>query len=213
MRSCLFCALILLGSASPTWAQSVALQGMLGSKALLIIDGGAPRTLGPGQSAQGVKVLSTSGDQAVVEVGGQRRTLRVGEAPANVGGARMDGGGDKVVLTADSRGHFFSEGSINNRPAQFMVDTGASVVALGEGEAQRLGLDYKKGRRVQVATANGAAPAYLFKIDQLRLGDVTVYGVDAVVSPSAMPAILLGNSFLNRFNMRRDGDQMTLQRR
>ncbi len=125
----------------------------------------------------------------------------------------MDGGGDKVVLTADSRGHFFSEGSINNRPAQFMVDTGASVVALGEGEAQRLGLDYKKGRRVQVATANGAAPAYLFKIDQLRLGDVTVYGVDAVVSPSAMPAILLGNSFLNRFNMRRDGDQMTLQRR
>ena len=59
MRSCLFCALILLGSASPAWAQSVALQGMLGSKALLIIDGGAPRTLGPGQSAQGVKVLST----------------------------------------------------------------------------------------------------------------------------------------------------------
>ena len=193
-------------------AQTVALQGMLGSKALLIVGGGAPRAVAPGETHQGVKVVSTSGDQAVVLVDGRRVTLRVGEAPASVGGAASVGG-DRVALTADGRGHFVTQGSINNKPVQFMVDTGASVVALGQGEADRLGLNYKAGRPVQMATANGAAPGWLFKIDQLRVGDVVVYGVDAVVTPMGMPAVLLGNSFLNRFNMRRDGDQMMLIKR
>ena len=94
-----------------------------------------------------------------------------------------------------------------------MVDTGASVVAIGQGEADRLGLNYKSGRQVMMNTANGAAPGWLFKINTLRVGDVVAYEVDTVVTPAAMPAILLGNSFLNRFNMRRDGDQMMLIKR
>ena len=193
-------------------AQTVALQGMLGSKALLIVGGGAPRAVAPGETHQGVKVISTSGDQAVVLVDGRRVTLRVGEAPASVGGAASVGG-DRVALTADGRGHFIAQGSINNRPVQFMVDTGASVVAIGQGEADRLGLNYKSGRQVMMNTANGAAPGWLFKINTLRVGDVVAYEVDTVVTPAAMPAILLGNSFLNRFNMRRDGDQMMLIKR
>ena len=186
-------------------AQTVALQGMLGSKALLIVGGGAPRAVAPGETHQGVKVISTSGDQAMVLVDGRRVTLRVGEAPAS--------GGDRIALTADGRGHFIAQGSINNRPVQFMVDTGASVVAIGQGEADRLGLNYKSGRQVMMNTANGAAPGWLFKINTLRVGDVVAYEVDTVVTPAAMPAILLGNSFLNRFNMRRDGDQMMLIKR
>ena len=193
-------------------AQTVALQGMLGSKALLIVGGGAPRAVAPGETHQGVKVISTSGDQAVVLVDGRRVTLRVGEAPASVGGAAPRGG-DRIALTADGRGHFIAQGSINNRPVQFMVDTGASVVAIGQGEADRLGLNYKSGRQVMMNTANGAAPGWLFKINTLRVGDVVAYEVDTVVTPAAMPAILLGNSFLNRFNMRRDGDQMMLIKR
>ena len=143
---------------------------------------------------------------------GQRVTLRVGEAPASVGNAPPSGS-DRVTLSADSRGHFITQGSINNRPVQFMVDTGASVVAIGQGEADRLGLNYKSGRQVMMNTANGAAPGWLFKINTLRVGDVVAYEVDTVVTPAAMPAILLGNSFLNRFNMRRDGDQMMLIKR
>lgn len=139
-------------------AQTVALQGMLGNKALLMVGGGAPRAVAPGETHQGVKVISTSGDQAVVVVDGRRVTLRVGEAPASVGGA-APGGGDRIALTADGRGHFLTQGSINNRPAQFMVDTGASVVAIGQGEADRLGLDYKSGRPVMMNTANGATRA------------------------------------------------------
>jgi aspartyl protease family protein len=186
---------------------------MLGSKALLIVDGAPPKVVSPGESVGDVKLISASGDAAVVEFGGQRRTLQVGEAPANVGGGAADSGGDTVVLTADSRGHFMTQGSINNHPAQFMVDTGASLVALDAGEAGHLGLDYAKGQKVQLNTANGAATGYLIELNQVRVGDVTVYNVDAVVTPQSMPTVLLGNSFLNRFSMRRDSDQMTLQRR
>lgn len=194
------------------WAQNVALQGMLGGKALLIVDGGAPRAVAPGESIQGVKVLSTNGDQAVVLAGGQRVTLRVGESPASVGGA-APGGGDRISLTADARGHFFSLGSINNRPVQFMVDTGASVVAIGQGEADQIGLKYQGGQRVTLSTANGAARGWALKLASVRLGDVTMYEVDAVVVAASLPAVLLGNSFLNRFRMQRDGSQMMLVRR
>src|SRR6185369_10284299 len=76
-----FVALFACAAAS---AQSVALQGMLGSKALLIVDGTAPKTVAPGETHKGVKVISTSGDEAVVEIAGKRHLLRVGDAPASV---------------------------------------------------------------------------------------------------------------------------------
>ena len=74
-------AIALAASCGSAFAQAVALQGMLGNKALLMVDGSHPKTVAPGESHMGVKVISTSGDQAVVEVGGKRHTLRVGDAP------------------------------------------------------------------------------------------------------------------------------------
>jgi len=196
------------------WAQSVSLHGLLGRQALLIVDGKPPRAVAPGQTHLGVTVLSTDEDRAVVALtSGQRLTLRVGESPVSVGGAPAPGGSDRVALSADARGHFITPGSINNRPTQFLVDTGASVVAIGQAEADRLGLSYRTGQPVTLRTANGTAPGWALKLATLRIGDVTAYEVDAVVTPSAMPAVLLGNSFLNRFSMRRDGDTMLLVKR
>lgn len=196
------------------WAQNVSLHGTLGSKALLIIDGGAPRAMAPGESRQGVELLSARGDEAVVRVGGERLTLRVGESPVRVGRApAADSGSGRVALTADARGHFFTQGSINNRPVQFLVDTGASVVSISQSEADRLGLDYRAGQAVRLNTANGQTPGWALKLNQLRVGDITTYNVDAVVVPAPMPAVLLGNSFLNRFSMQREGSQLMLIRR
>lgn len=196
------------------WAQNVSLHGTLGSKALLIIDGGPPRAMAPGESRQGVELLSARGDEAVVRVGGERLTLRVGESPVRVGSASTAGGGSgSVALTADARGHFFTQGSINNRPVQFLVDTGASVVSISQSEADRLGLDYRAGQAVRLNTANGQTPGWALKLGQLRVGDITTYNVDAVVVPAPMPAVLLGNSFLNRFSMQREGSQLMLIRR
>ena len=194
-------------------APSVALQGMMGKSALLVINGGAPRAVAPGQRVQGVKVISTQGDEAVVEIEGQRLTLRVGEAPGKVQGAAPSASGNRLILTADSRGHFFTDGHINGRPIRFMVDTGASYVALSESMAQNLALDYKSAQRVNMATANGTTQGWMMKLSQVRVNDVMVYNIDAVITPATMPAALLGNSFLNHFSMERHGSRMELTKR
>lgn len=200
--------------AASVLAQSVSLQGVMGPKALLIVNGSVPRTVAPGETHQGVKVVSTSGDQAVVEFGGRRHTLRVGEAPASVGGTGgARAGGGRIVLTAGTGGHFLTQGAINGRSVHFMVDTGASLIGLGASEAERLGLNYKAGERGLVGTANGVVPAWKVKLSSVRVGDVEVFDVDALVSPQPMPYILLGNSFLTRFQMKRENDQMVLERR
>ncbi|MBO9646347.1 MAG: TIGR02281 family clan AA aspartic protease [Pseudacidovorax sp.] len=192
--------------------QSITLTGTIGSRAILIVGGGAPRTLAPGESLQGVRLVSVQDGEAVVESGGKRLTLRMG-APVSVGGSGGDGGGSRIVLTADSRGHFVTAGGINGRPVTFMLDTGATAVALSMADAQRIGLDPTRGQPVTMNTANGTAPGWRIKLESVKVGDVTVYDVDAVVSPQAMPYVLLGNSFINRFSMRRDADQMVLERR
>jgi len=210
-----FVAIVLffLASQSPAFAQSVALQGMLGSKALLIVDGAAPRSVAPGDTHQGVKVLSTSGDQAVVEFQGKRQTLRVGESPASVGRAVSSPRGNKIVLTASSGGHFMTQGTVNGQAMHFMVDTGATSVAMSVSEARRIGLNYKAGHLAHSSTANGMVSVWRVKLNSVRVGDVELYEVDGVVLPSDMPYVLLGNSFLTRFQMKRENDQMVLERR
>lgn len=195
-------------------AQSVALQGMLGSKALLIVDGSAPKSVAPGESHQGVKVVSTSGDQAVLEIGGKRHTLRVGEAPASVGkGGGAPARGSRIVLTAGTGGHFMSQGAINGQAVNFMVDTGATSIAMGVPDAQRIGLNYKAGQLGYGSTANGTVTVWHVKLASVRIGDVEIHDVDASVLPTAMQHVLLGNSFLTRFQMKRENDQMVLERR
>jgi len=213
MRSHIVALGLALACGAAAATDSVALQGMLGSKALLIVNGSAPKTVGPGESYMGVKVLSTLGDQAVVEIEGKRVTLRVGDAPANVGGAAKSTRGSKIVLTASSGGHFLAQGAINGRAVQFMVDTGATSVAMGAREAERIGIDYRKGQLGIGRTANGEVTMYRVKLASVRIGDVEVYDVDAAVLPADMGHILLGNSFLTRFQMKRENDQLVLERR
>jgi len=211
-RSVIFFLALFAGAA--VFAQSVALQGMLGSKALLIVDGSAPKSVAPGESHQGVKVVSTSGDQAVLEIGGKRHTLRVGEAPASVGrGGGAPARGSRIVLTAGSGGHFMSQGAINGQAVNFMVDTGATSIAMGVPDAQRIGLNYKAGQLGYGSTANGTVTLWHVKLASVRIGDVEIHDVDASVLPTAMQHVLLGNSFLTRFQMKRENDQMVLERR
>lgn len=209
-----FLPALLMVVAATAHSQSVTLSGMVGSKALLIVDGSAPKIVAAGESFNGVKVISTQGDTAVLMVGGKRLNVRVGDAPASVGeqaGSRSSG--SKIVLTAGDGGHFLAQGSINGKAVQFMVDTGATAVAMGAAEAKRMGIDYTSGRPVRMSTANGQTLGYLLTLNSVRIGDVEVQNVEAIVSQQAMPYVLLGNSFLTRFSMRRDADQMVLERR
>ncbi|MDH3208900.1 MAG: TIGR02281 family clan AA aspartic protease [Burkholderiaceae bacterium] len=203
-------ALLFAGSVA---AQSVSMSGSMGNKALLIIDGGAPRAVAAGNTVDGVKVISVAGSRAEVEIDGKRQTLQIGDAPVSVSGLMQGAGARQIVLTASSGGHFVSSGSINGRAVQFMVDTGATSVALSQAEAERIGLDYKKGPRGLMNTANGQVPVHYIALAMVRLGEVEVYNVEAAVLPAQMENVLLGNSFLSRFQMKRENDRMTLDRR
>ncbi len=195
-------------------AQSVALAGMFGTKALLVVDGGSPKSVGAGETHQGVKVISTSGEQAVIEQAGKRRTLRVGEAPVSLSSVGASAGrGTRILISESSGGHFMTAGQINGRAVQFMVDTGATSVAMSASDAERAGIAYKAGQRIRLSTANGSTEGYLINLDSVRIGDVEVFDVAAVVSPQPMPYLLLGNSFLSRFQMRRENTLMTLDKR
>jgi len=198
---------------APAWAhaQAVALAGMLGSKALIVVDAHPPKAVGAGDEFQGVKVLAVARDEATVEIQGARRVLRLGESPVSVG--NRGGSGKRIVLMADSRGHFVNSGTINGRVMQYMVDTGASTVAIGRSDADRMGLNYKNGQPVRMSTANGVAQGWRMKLDSVRIGDVEVFGVEAVITSQPMPYVLLGNSFLTEFQMTRVNDQMVLEKR
>ncbi len=206
-------AAALLLAVSAAHAQSVALAGMLGNRALLVVNGTNPKTVAAGDTHEGVKVILTSGETAVVEQNGKRMTLRVGEAPVAMGATKSNGKGNRIVLTAGSGGHFMTAGQVNGKAAQFMVDTGATTVAMSSQDAERAGINYKAGQPVTMSTANGLTQGYKVKLDSVRVGEVEVLNVDAVVTPQAMPYMLLGNSFLTRFQMLRDNDLLTLTKK
>jgi aspartyl protease family protein len=207
-------ATLCVGAASGSGlAQSVTLAGSMGNKALLVIDG-QPHTLAVGHSAMGVTLTQLSDGQAQVQRGGVSATLRLGAAPARLAGStNAPSAAQEIVLPVGLGGHFTSAGAINGRPVQFMVDTGATLVAISQSEADRIGLDYRNSPRAMTQTANGAVPVHRLSLSAVRVGEVEVANVEAIVMPAQMPYVLLGNSFLGRFQMRRDSDVLRLERR
>ena len=117
------------------------------------------------------------------------------------------------IVGAFIGGLIFSGGSINGQSVRFVVDTGASVVAIGRADAERMGLKLQGATPVPMSTANGVVTGYALTLNSVRVQDVEIYSVDAVVMPMPMPNVLLGNSFLSRFQMKRDNDKLTLDRR
>jgi aspartyl protease family protein len=205
-------AVFLMFAAAAGSAQTVSMGGSFGSNALLVIDG-KPRTVAVGATVDSVRLVSVIGNDAVIEVKGKRVTLHLGDAQVNLGGQASAGGGKQIVLTAQSGGHFYAPGTVNGKSTRFVVDTGATLVSMDQYEADRLGVDWKNGRRGMSRTANGDTPSFRTTLASVRIGDVEVYNVEAVVTPAPMQYILLGNSFLTRFQMKRENDVMTLDLR
>jgi aspartyl protease family protein len=204
-------ALLLCFSCGTVFAAEVALIGVFGDKAaVLAIDGGDPKTVKVGQTWNGVSVVSVEKDRATVEFEGRKRVLMQGQHYRSAA-ARSDR--ELVTLAADSRGHFVTEGAVNGSSVRFLVDTGATSIALPARDAERLGIDYRKGRRAITQTANGPVNVYRVNLTTVRLGDIELQAVDAVVIEQGLDIALLGMSFLNRVEMKRDGATMTLIRR
>jgi len=203
--------LCLAFACAPALAADISLIGVIGRKAaVLALDGGDPKTVKLGQTWNGITVLEVEHDSATIQVDGQTRVLQRG---AHYRGTPPALTQSAVVLPADGRGHFFAEGQINGLPVRFLVDTGASMVVLPAADAKRLGIDYASAPKTRVQTAGGAISAFLVTLDRVRVGSIELNGIDGLVVEEGARVALLGMSFLNRVEMRRDGDSMTLIRR
>jgi len=199
-----------LSAWASAWGAEVSLVGTFDTKAaILSIDGGAPRTLKVGQSAGGVTLIAVEKDRATVEVDGKRKVLQRGQTYSSGAGS----GAQSVTLAAGAGGHFMAQGQINGGAILFLVDTGATAIAIPASDAERLRIDYRKGRRGTTQTASGPAPVYVVTLDSVRVGGIEVQNVEAIVIEQGLTVALLGNTFLNRMEMRREGQTMTLIRR
>ena len=193
-----------------SWAVSVTLVGLFPGKAVVVINGQEPRTITAGQKTdEGVTLVSTASATAVFDIDGKRQTLDLGEHFAPTSGKA----GSVLAISADGQGHHWTVGQVNGKSIRFLIDTGATTVSLPAAFAKSAGIDYQKGQRGFVQTANGPALAFRVKLDSLTIGDITVYQIDATVLESGLEVALLGMSFLSRTDMKRDGANLVLTKR
>ncbi|MEW6164807.1 MAG: TIGR02281 family clan AA aspartic protease [Pseudomonadota bacterium] len=191
-------------------ATDVALVGLLPGRALVVIDGGQRQTLKIGAaSAEGVKLVAIEAGAAVFEVEGKQRRMRIGQSVVSAPSSERR----SITLAADVKGHFVTAGSINGTPVSFLVDTGATLISLGAADAKRARIDMTKGQPGMSMTANGTTRVWKVKLSSVKVGDITLANVDAAVHEQDMPVVLLGMSFLNRMEIRRDGQSMILTQR
>ena len=195
---------------SVSQAQSVTLVGTFPNKALMVINAGAPRSVTVGDTtAEGVKVVSATTDSATIEIAGKRQVLSIGVTAT----PQAEGSAGRAVIAKGSMGHHFTSAEINGTAMQFMVDTGASSIAIPGAEAVRLKLNYRAGSRMRISTANGQAEAWRIRLDSVKVGEITLYGVEAMVVEQGLSIGLLGNSFLSRTDMSTEAGTLMLKKR
>lgn len=190
----------------------VNIVGLFSNKAVMIINDGKPKTLSVGQSVDGVKLIAADSSSATLLIEGKTTLLGMGQA-ASVGETSANNN-PSVTLYASAGGHFVSECKINGAALKFLIDTGATTVALNSGDAKFAKIDYKKGEPVLVSTANGVVTAYRVTIANLKIGGITLSQVEGSVLEGGFPSVvLMGMSALNRMEVKHQGSTMTLTKK
>jgi aspartyl protease family protein len=191
--------------------QDIEIVGLSQGRAVIAGPNGKPKVYRDGDTLPGgARLIKATPEFALFEIDGKRHRLTMGN---HVSTATPASGAARVTLIADERGHFVTLGSINGATQRFLVDTGATMISIGIGDARRIGLDYLKGEQGFSRTANGVARVYKVKLDTVKVGDISLNGVDALVHDTDLPWALLGMSFLNRVEMNRQGENLTLVKR
>ena len=118
-------------------------------------------------------------------------------------------GSAMVVLEQDRNGHYLAEGQINGRSVTFLVDTGATDVALPESMARALGLEF--GPRVKVMTAAGPANAWVTRLNEVTIGGLRRENVRATITDGEFNGILLGMSFLRHYSLQQQDGELVIR--
>lgn len=207
-RLSLLCLWLLPGAAL---AGSVSVLALFPGKALLSVDG-HQRFVSSGQTTpEGVTLISADPGGALLRIHGRRVRMKLND---RVGGPYTASPDSTVRIVKNNQGMFTTTGSINGQSTDFIVDTGASTVAMSAADARRLGIQYRiVGTRMRVRTASGTGTAYRIMLNSVTVGEISLQDVSAVVIEGAgPPAPLLGMSFLGRLKMRNTGEMLILSK-
>ncbi len=211
------CLLILLASLlllSPVRAAEpqIRVLGLFSSKAVLEIDG-QRRVLAEGQiSPEGVRLISADSDAAVLEVNGKRQRMGLGR---HIGSSFRAAEKKSLTLWPDRGGMYSTVGSVNGYTVNFLLDTGASSIAMNAATAKRMGINYRLDGKIGAAnTASGVVKTYRVLLDRVTVGAIKQHNVPAVVIEGSHPLqVLLGMSFLKRLEMVREGEALHLKQK
>lgn len=180
---------------------SVRVLALFPGKAMLEIDG-QRRVLAAGASdSSGVRLLSSSPAEAVVEIDGRRETLVLGSAVAATYAPPERR--EVRILKDNRRDGYFVDGLINGQSVRFLVDTGATSIAMSEQHAAQLGIAHRvDGMRVGVGTASGQAVGHRVMLREVSVGGIRLTDIRAVVIDGDSPVhILLGMNVLGEFEL------------
>jgi len=206
----IFTATLALLSFAVAAAPRVQVVGLFPGAAVVNVDGQRKLVrvgqVGPG----GVEVVSADSKGAVLRIEGVERSYGLSRE-LSAGFAEPDR--RQLSIAQGQGGHYWVAGSINGQSVQFLVDTGATSVAINEIQARRLGIDYRvDGKPMVVSTASGTAKAWRVRFNSVKVGAIDVLGVQAVVIEGASPSeALLGMSFLGRVSWREDQGVLKLE--
>ena len=206
LKPCLGAALAFL--ALQCSAASIGVVGLFPGKAILVVDDNQPTAYSVDSDiTPDIRLIAADRDSATILQNGKRSVLILGQyvhhSAAN--------SNPTVTLQAGADGHFMAQCQVNQAGSvSMLVDTGASMIVIPGAQAQRLGINYKQGQQVNISTANGVSSAYQVRLDTIKLGDIILHQVDALVQEQGLPIALLGMSFLRQLSMKRENDQMVL---
>lgn len=212
MPRLLLTLLLLLFSTLPAAADKVVVIGLFKNQALLKIDGRQHLLKSGETSPEGVRLISADSREAVLEINGETAAYELG---THISSRFSEPGAGAIVrLWPDpANGLYMANGSINGFAMDFIVDTGATFVSMNSLQARRLGINYRlEGREGLSQTASGPSKIHVIELDRVRIGEIELKHVTASVHEGEYPVhVLLGNSFLERVSLRRDGKMLELQ--
>lgn len=206
------CLCLFILSTSIGVADNIIVSGLFKDKAVISVNG-KRRLLSVGQSSpEGITLISANTKKAVLEINGQRNTYSLNSRI--VSNFKKSGAGITVPIAPDNRGMYLVGGSINGFQVNFLVDTGATLVSMNRNHAKRIGIDYKKGEKALSSTASGLSKVYIVNLETVAVGDISLHDVKGSVHDSDFPhIILLGNTFLGRVKINREGQILKLESR
>lgn len=194
-------------------ANKITVVGLFRNKALVNIDG-QQRLLTAGKvSPEGIMLISSTSKQAILEIDGIQHQFGLHDGITN--NYQPPTGQAVVIITPDEGGMYRADGMINDKQVKFVVDTGATLISMNKHEAQRLGINYKDSKvKAMSNTASGVEEVTIVNLRKVKMGDIELYNVSAAVHDTDYPSvILLGNSFLGKIDMKREGRLLQLKKK